>query len=55
MVSNLAPDEIHRFIVSDFRGGWNSIAGNGDKNIGRGNFMFGRQAMTLLEFSKTTY
>ena len=55
MVSNLAPDEIHRFIVSDFRGGWNSIAANGDKNIGRGNFMFGRQAMTLLEFASRLY
>jgi hypothetical protein len=46
----LTADEIHLFIISDFKGAWNSIAANKSKKIGRGNFMFGRQAMNLLEF-----
>lgn len=50
MVGNLSVDEIHDFIVKDFRGAWDSIAINPDSAIGRGNFMFGRQAMNLLEF-----
>ena len=29
---------------------WNSIAATRDDNIGRGNFLFGHQAITLLEF-----
>jgi hypothetical protein len=48
---NLSPDDIHRFITDDFLGAWNSIAANPDTIIGRGNFMFGRQAMSLLEFA----
>jgi hypothetical protein len=51
MVKNLLPQEIHHFIVSDFKGTWNSIADNSDQNIGRGNLMFARQAMNLLEFA----
>jgi hypothetical protein len=43
MVTNLQHQEIHNFIVSDFRGAWDSIAANNNTNIGRGNFMFGRQ------------
>jgi hypothetical protein len=50
MVTNLTPEEIHRFIVEDFKGAWNSVAANPDTSIGRGNFMFARQAMNLLEF-----
>lgn len=50
MVQNLSPSEIHSFIRSDFLGAWNSIAINPDPSIGRGNFIFGRQAMNLLEF-----
>src|SRR5205807_8712033 len=50
MVHNLSPAEIHCFIKSDFLGAWNSIAANPDTSIDRGNFMFGRQAMSLLEF-----
>lgn len=51
MVKNLSVDEVHFFITGDFIGAWNSLAANPDKNIGRGNFMFGRQAMNLLEFA----
>ena len=50
MVKNLTKDEIYHFITKDFEGLWNSVAKNNDENIGRGNFIFGRQAMTLLEF-----
>jgi hypothetical protein len=51
MVKNLSVDDIHLFITVDFMGAWNSLAANPDKKIGRGNFMFGRQAMNLLEFA----
>ena len=44
MLKNLSLDEIHLFIRGDF------IA-TPDKNIGRGNFMFDRQAMNVLEFA----
>lgn len=50
MVQNFSPAEINCFIKRDFLGAWNSIAANPDTSIGRGNFMFGRQAMSLLEF-----
>jgi hypothetical protein len=49
MVQNLNPNEIYQFIVSDFRGAWDSIADNYNQSIGRGNFMFAFQAMNLLE------
>jgi hypothetical protein len=55
MVRNLTPKEIHQFIVGDFRGPRNSIAANHHTAIGRGNFMFSRQAMTLLEFASRLY
>ncbi len=50
MVNNLTVKEIFDFITKDFEGLWNSVAKNNDENTGRGNFIFGRQAMTLLEF-----
>jgi hypothetical protein len=50
MVKNLIAKEILQFIIADFKGTWDSVAMNDNQNIGRGNFMFGRQAMTLLEF-----
>jgi hypothetical protein len=55
MVRNLEPDEIYNFIVSDFEGAWDSIAANPNPNIGRGNFIFARQAMNLLEFAARLY
>lgn len=51
MVGNRTAEEIYRFIVNDFRGAWNSISANSVQDIGRGNFMFARQAMNLLEFA----
>ena len=41
--------------MGDFIGAWNSLAANPDNNIARGNFMFGRQAMNLLEFAARLY
>jgi hypothetical protein len=35
MVQNLNPNEIYQFIVSDFRGAWDSIADNYNQSIGR--------------------
>jgi hypothetical protein len=50
MVRDLSADEIYLFITTDFRGAWDSMAAN-SATIGRGNLMFGRQAMSLLEFA----
>lgn len=50
MVSNLEENNLHQLIRVDFSDVWNSVAANPDP-IGRGNFMFARQAMTLLEFA----
>jgi hypothetical protein len=47
---NLSVDEIFDFITKDFEGVWNSVVKNNDENIGKGNFIFGRQAMSLIEF-----
>ncbi len=46
MVNNLTVKEIFDFITKDFEGLWNSVAKNNDENTG----IFGRQAMTVLEF-----
>jgi hypothetical protein len=45
----MSPQDIFNAIVRDFEGAWDAIAANA-KTKGRGNFMFGKQAMTLLEF-----
>jgi hypothetical protein len=55
MVKNLTTEEIHRFIVDDFSGAWDSVAANSNQGIGRGNFMFASQAMSLLEFAARVY
>jgi hypothetical protein len=55
MVNNLAAKEIYNFIIDDFKACWNSLANNCDPTINRGNFMFGRQAMNLLEFACRLY
>lgn len=49
MGQNLPPQTIYQFIVNDFEDAWNSLAWN-PSATGRGNFMFARQAMYLLEF-----
>lgn len=55
MVNNLTAKEILQFIIADFKSTYDSVAMNHNQNIERGNFMFGRQAMTLLEFIKTLF
>lgn len=50
MTSNLDENNLHHLINVDFVGAWDSVAAN-PAQIGRGNFMFARQAMTLLEFA----
>jgi hypothetical protein len=54
MIENLSPQQIYTFIVKDFEWAWDSFAENHAK-IGRGNFMFARQAMSLLEFAARAY
>jgi hypothetical protein len=50
MVKNLESEEMYNFIVNDFIDVWDSVANNNNENIARGNFLFGTQAMILLEF-----
>lgn len=50
MVKDLDINTLYQMITADFAGAWDSLASNQDKTIGWGNFMFARQAMTLLEF-----
>ncbi len=47
-VPNMTVDEMYRAIVFDFEASWAALAAHGS---GGGNFMFGRQAMTLLEWA----
>jgi hypothetical protein len=50
LVWNLPHQNIFDFITGDFEDAWNSLAINGNARS-RGNFMFARQTMTLLEFA----
>lgn len=50
MVQNIDAKTLYEFIVGDFEDAWNSLAAN-PKATRRGNFMFARQAMTLLEWA----
>jgi hypothetical protein len=46
---NESPEDLYNMMVADFEDAWNAIAGH--KHLtGRGNFMFARQAMGVLEF-----
>jgi hypothetical protein len=48
--TNESPEDLYKMMVADFEDGWNAIAGH--KHLsGRGNFMFARQAMGVLEFA----
>ena len=56
MLPDLPPSEIVKFIIGDFEDAWDAVAGtppkrqpDGSMGLARGNFMFARQAMTLLE------
>jgi hypothetical protein len=43
--------ELLNFIIGDFEAAWDALAARPEDNLHRGNFMFGRQAMMLLEFA----
>lgn len=43
------PETMFRFMVGDFRDAWDALATNPAPGLHRGNYMFGRQAMALLE------
>ena len=47
MTGNLDPKTLYDFITGDFEDAWNAIAGVAGAAVHRGNFMFGRQAMSL--------
>jgi hypothetical protein len=47
---NLSESDIFNMIVNDFEGAWHALAAL-DEDVGRGNFMFARQAMLLLEWA----
>lgn len=50
MAQNIDAKTLYEFIMGDFEDAWNSLAAN-PKATYRGNFMFARQAMTLLEWA----
>jgi hypothetical protein len=54
---NLTPNELYEFITSDFESAWAAFAAMqpAPGRNGRGNMMFARQAMTLLEFACRLY
>ena len=54
---NLAPAKLYEFITSDFESAWAAFAAMKPAPglSGRGNMMFARQAMTLLEFACRLY
>ena|SRR5271157_2826041 len=52
MAPNLSKQEIFQFIIGDFRAAWDALTKVSRKKIkdrARGNFMFARQALNLLE------
>ena len=49
---NMSEADVYRAIVSDFESAWQALAeSEGDMFSGRGNLMFARQAMALLEWA----
>ena len=50
MSLNLPPETLYSFMAGDFEDAWNSVAWNPSAKS-RGNFMFARQAMCILEFA----
>jgi hypothetical protein len=49
---NLEPPRIHHLFRVDFESAWDALAGRSREDLpGRGNFMFARSAMGLLEFA----
>src|SRR5437870_5601367 len=47
---NLPPDHLYHMMVADFRDAWNAVALSNTAE-GRGNFLFARSAMGILEFA----
>ncbi len=50
VVQDLPAIDLYRAITNDFESNWNPLARN-ERATGRGNFMFARQAMMLLEWA----
>ena len=50
MTQNVEHSKIYEFIVGDFEDAWDALAGKASAKY-RGNFMFARQAMVLLEWA----
>lgn len=50
MVANYDPQTLYDFIVGDFHDAWDALVAVPDP-AHRGNFMFGQQAMVLLEWA----
>jgi hypothetical protein len=50
MVRDMSKQDVYKAIVSDFEWTWNAMAAD-RVAVGRGNFMFARQAVTLLEWA----
>jgi len=50
MASDLDPRTLLQFVIGDFETAWDAVAGQADP-ASRGNFMFGKQAMALLELA----
>lgn len=50
MASDLPPQTLLQFVIGDFETAWDAIAAVPDP-ASRGNFMFGKQAMVLLELA----
>lgn len=51
MATNLPAERLFEFITRDFESAWDSMARQPEELPGGGNFMFGRQAMMLLEWA----
>jgi hypothetical protein len=46
---NLSPDTLFDFIVGDFESAWEALVATWEPGQHAGNFLFARQAMSLLE------
>ena len=51
MASDLPVETLLRLVIEDFETAWNAVADLPDPAAARGNFMFGKQAMVLLELA----
>jgi hypothetical protein len=51
MAADHPASELMNFIIGDFEDAWDALASRPEDNLHRGNYMFARQAMMLLEFA----